>query len=123
VVAQALAGTALVAIVLVGGIGLAGILPCLFVTVAALGFVMPNGTALALGSYPHAAGSASALLGTMQFLFGAAAAPLVGIAGRQSAVPMALMIGAFGVSSLVVLAVARRAALAPSTFAVIGSQP
>jgi hypothetical protein len=59
----------------------------------------------------------------MQFLFGAAAAPLVGIAGRQSAVPMALMIGAFGVGSLFVLAAARRAALAPSTIAVLGSRP
>ena len=120
--AQAVAGATLVAIVLAGGIGLAGILPCLFVTVAALGFVMPNGTALALGGYPHAAGSASALLGTMQFHFGAAAAPLVGLAGRETAVPMALMIGAFGVSSLGVLAVARHRALAPSTIAVIGSR-
>jgi DHA1 family bicyclomycin/chloramphenicol resistance-like MFS transporter len=50
----------------------------------------------------------------MQFLFGAAAAPLVGIAGRHSAVPMALMIGAFGVGSLVVLTLARRRSLAPS---------
>jgi DHA1 family bicyclomycin/chloramphenicol resistance-like MFS transporter len=123
VVAQAAAGSALVGIVVAGGVGLAGILPCLFVTVAALGFVMPNGTTLALAGYPHAAGSASALLGTMQFLFGAAAAPLVGIAGRQSAVPMALMIGAFGVGSLFVLAAARRAALAPSTIAVLGSRP
>ena len=31
---------------------------------------------------PHAAGSASALLGTSSFLIGAVASPLVGIAGR-----------------------------------------
>ena len=110
VAAQAAAGAALVGIVLAGGVGLAGVLPCLFVTVAALGFVMPNATALALTDYPHAAGSASALLGTMQFLFGAATAPLVGVAGKASAVPMALMIGLFGVGSLVTLAFARRAA-------------
>lgn len=110
VAAQAAAGAALVGIVLAGGVGLAGVLPCLFVTVAALGFVMPNATALALTDYPHAAGSASALLGTMQFLFGAAAAPLVGVAGKASAVPMALMIGLFGAGALTTLAVSRWAA-------------
>ncbi|MGH2936231.1 MAG: multidrug effflux MFS transporter, partial [Gaiellaceae bacterium] len=110
VAAQAAAGAALVGIVLAGGVGLAGVLPCLFVTVAALGLVMPNATALALTDYPHAAGSASALLGTMQFLFGAATAPLVGIAGKESAVPMAAMICLYGAGGLAALAVARRAA-------------
>jgi MFS transporter, DHA1 family, multidrug resistance protein len=107
VAAQAAAGAALVGIVLAGGVGLAGVLPCLFVIVSALGLVMPNATALALTDYPHAAGSASALLGTMQFLFGAATAPLVGVAGKESAVPMALLIGLFGLGGLAVLAVAR----------------
>jgi hypothetical protein len=50
---------------------------------------------------------ASALLGTTQFLVGALTAPLVGIAGKQSAVPMAVLIGLFGVGGLAVLAVAR----------------
>lgn len=124
VTAQAAAGTALLGIVLAGGIGLAGVLPCLFVTVASLGFVIPNATALALTDYPHAAGSASALLGAMQFLFGAATAPLVGVAGKESAVPMAVMIGAFGLGGVVALAVARRAAtpLARSRVAALGSR-
>jgi hypothetical protein len=39
-------------------------------------------------------GSASALLGLCQFVFGAAAAPLVGIAGTGTAVPMAVVIAA-----------------------------
>ena len=110
VVAQAAAGSALVGVVVAGGIGLPGVLPCLFATVAALGLVMPNATALALTDYPHAAGSASALLGTMQFLFGAATAPLVGVAGKESAVPMALMIGLFGAGGLAALLAAQRAA-------------
>lgn len=37
------------------------------------------------------AGSASALLGVNQFFVGAVAAPLVGIAGVDTAVPMALV--------------------------------
>jgi DHA1 family bicyclomycin/chloramphenicol resistance-like MFS transporter len=106
VAAQATAGIGVLAVVLAGGIGLAGILPCLFVSVASIGLIIPNATALALTDYPHAAGKASALLGMLQFAFGALAAPLVGIAGRETAVPMALLMAAFGTSALATLAVA-----------------
>jgi DHA1 family bicyclomycin/chloramphenicol resistance-like MFS transporter len=105
------AGLCLLAVVLVGGIGLAGILPCLFAVVASLGFVMPNATALALTDYPHVAGSASALLGVLQFLIGAAVAPLAGAAGSESAVPMAVVIAALGVAAVAALDLSRRAAL------------
>ncbi len=65
-----------------------------------MGFIFPNSTALALTNYPHAAGSASALLGLAQFATGAIAAPLVGIAGEDSAVPMALIIALASSSAL-----------------------
>jgi DHA1 family bicyclomycin/chloramphenicol resistance-like MFS transporter len=71
---------------------LAGLFVPLFVAVACIGFVMPNATALALTDHPHIAGSASALLGLIQFTVGAAVAPLVGVAGKSSAVPMAVVI-------------------------------
>jgi DHA1 family bicyclomycin/chloramphenicol resistance-like MFS transporter len=114
VAASAGSGVALLAVVLAGGIGLAGILPCLFVTVSAIGFIGPNASALALTDYPHLAGSASALLGVFQFGFGAAAAPLVGIAGKTTAVPMALLIALFGTSAVAVTLVARRRAPVPA---------
>jgi DHA1 family bicyclomycin/chloramphenicol resistance-like MFS transporter len=63
----------------------------LFVLMSAMGLVMPNTNALALLRTPHAAGSASALIGTSAFLIGAIASPLVGIAGEQTAVPMAVV--------------------------------
>lgn len=106
VACQAAAGVSVLVVVLVGGIGLPGLLPCLFVGVASMGLVIPNATALALTDYPHAAGKASALLGMLQFAFGALAAPLVGIAGRETAVPMALLMAAFGTGALATLAVA-----------------
>jgi MFS transporter, DHA1 family, multidrug resistance protein len=106
VAAGTTAGVALLAVVLAGGVGLAGILPCLFVCVSSVGLVIPNATALALTDYPHAAGSAAALLGTAQFVFGGAAAPLVGVAGRGTAVPMALLIALFGVGALIAFGVA-----------------
>jgi DHA1 family bicyclomycin/chloramphenicol resistance-like MFS transporter len=107
VAAQAAAGAVLLAVVL-AGVGLAGILPCLFVVVSMLGFVVPNATALAMTDYPHAAGRASALLGAGQFLLGGLAAPLVGLAGRDTAVPMAVLIAVFGSGGLVAALSARR---------------
>lgn len=63
----------LVAVLL--NVGLVGILPALFVVVASQGMVLPNATALALVDYPSTAGSASALLGTLQFASGGDGGP------------------------------------------------
>jgi DHA1 family bicyclomycin/chloramphenicol resistance-like MFS transporter len=68
------------------------LLVALFAVVSSIGLVGPNATALALADHPHDAGAASALLGTSQFLLGAATAPLVGLAGEHTAVPMAVTI-------------------------------
>jgi DHA1 family bicyclomycin/chloramphenicol resistance-like MFS transporter len=40
----------------------------------------------------HIAGSASALLGLLPFVLGAVTAPMVGIAGEDTAIPMGLTI-------------------------------
>ncbi|MFJ6049395.1 Bcr/CflA family multidrug efflux MFS transporter [Streptomyces sp. NPDC092307] len=74
-----------------GKVGLTPIAAALFVLMSAMGVVLPNTNAQALMRTPHAAGSASALLGTTSFLVGAIASPLVGIAGEDTAVPMALV--------------------------------
>ncbi|MCQ4044851.1 multidrug effflux MFS transporter [Streptantibioticus rubrisoli] len=77
-----------------GVFGRAGLVPvavALFVLMSAMGLATPNTNAQALMRTPNAAGSASALLGTSQFLIGAVASPLVGIAGGHTAVPMALV--------------------------------
>src|SRR5215469_5060757 len=101
-VATATGGAALLAVITSGGAGLVGVLPSLFVVVASLGFVLPNATALALTNYPRTAGSASALLGVLQFAIGAAAAPLVGVLGAKTALPMAVVMAALSVSALTV---------------------
>ncbi|MER8014491.1 multidrug effflux MFS transporter [Streptomyces griseoluteus] len=74
-----------------GEAGLAPVAAALFVLMSAMGFTLPNTQALALLRTRHAAGSASALLGTTSFLIGAVASPLVGIAGEATAVPMAVV--------------------------------
>jgi MFS transporter, DHA1 family, multidrug resistance protein len=82
--------------------GLPGVLPSLFVVVAAVGVVMPSATALAMAEYPHIAGSASGLLGVLQFLIGAACAPIVGAFGTKTALPMAVVIVSFAFLALVI---------------------
>ena len=64
-VGRLLAGTAL------GLIGLAGTAVLLFVYISSVGCLFPNTTALAMAPHGAVAGSASALLGTVQFVLGA----------------------------------------------------
>lgn len=74
-----------------GEVGLWPVAAGLFVLMSAMGLIMPSTNTQALMRTPHAAGSASALLGTSSFLIGAVASPLVGIAGEATAVPMAVV--------------------------------
>src|SRR5262249_46069520 len=67
-----LAGTAL------GLIGLGGTAALLFVYISSVGCLFPNTTALAMAEHGNKAGSASALIGTLQFTLAAIAASAVG---------------------------------------------
>ncbi|MEU8269970.1 multidrug effflux MFS transporter [Sphaerisporangium sp. NPDC049002] len=82
-------------------------LPLLLVAVSSLGLVLGNAGSLALGRDPHAAVTASALLGTSQFAFGALVAPLAGLLGDRSAVPLALAMAVCAVLALSALALTR----------------
>lgn len=81
----------LMALGVFGDVGLVPISAGLFVLMSAMGLTMPNTNTLALLRTSHAAGSASALLGTSSFLVGAVVSPLVGIAGEHTAVPMGVV--------------------------------
>jgi MFS transporter, DHA1 family, multidrug resistance protein len=98
----AAAGLVLVADAYTGFGGFAGILAPLFVFIACHGFVMPNTTALAMAPHGRVAGSASALLGTLQFMLGAAAGTMVGVLGDGTAVPFAAVIATCGIAALIV---------------------
>ncbi|MEG3626405.1 multidrug effflux MFS transporter [Streptomyces poriticola] len=74
-----------------GEVGLVPVAAALFVLMSAMGITLPNTQALALMRVKRSAGSASALLGTASFLIGAVASPLVGVAGEDTAVPMAVV--------------------------------
>jgi DHA1 family bicyclomycin/chloramphenicol resistance-like MFS transporter len=92
----------------VGGVGvlLAAVfslpLPALLVPLVLLvAMVMPNASSLAMGEHPHNAGSASALVGVLQFVVGGLATPLVSLGGANSAIPMGIVMASFAVAALI----------------------
>jgi Bcr/CflA subfamily drug resistance transporter len=105
----AFAGTLAHVLLLAAGLGgLAVTCACLFVTLFGLGGVFPACMTLAQMLGRDASGATSALLGAVQFLLGALASPLAGLAGTSSAVPLALiMLAAATCSAAALLAVAR----------------
>lgn len=64
----------------------------IFVNMACGGFILPNATVGALSRHASHAGSASAVMGTMQFVLGAVSGLLVGIASDGTARPMAVLL-------------------------------
>ncbi|PAF17553.1 MFS transporter [Terribacillus saccharophilus] len=76
----------------------------IFLFAVAIGIIAPVSFTLAMESQGHIAGSAAAVLGSLQFALGAVTSPLVGIAGEDSAVPFGITI--FMTSILAVIAYA-----------------
>ncbi|HET9381527.1 MAG TPA: multidrug effflux MFS transporter, partial [Streptomyces sp.] len=91
VVTAAAAVLLLMSLGVFGEVGLGAVAAALFVLMSAMGLALPNAQTLALLRVERSAGSASALLGTSSFLIGAVTSPLVGIAGEDTAVPMAVV--------------------------------
>ncbi|AQU80865.1 MULTISPECIES: multidrug effflux MFS transporter [Planococcus] len=96
-----LAGAVLLAVVFIQGPLWAVVIP-IFFFIMSIGVVGTASFTLAMESQGHVAGSASALLGLLPFILGAATAPLVGIAGENTAVPMGLVI--FSMCTIALLA-------------------
>jgi DHA1 family bicyclomycin/chloramphenicol resistance-like MFS transporter len=113
---QLAAGMLLLVAVLTGVGGLASVFGCIFVYVAAQGFVFPNGSAIAMMRHGEIAGTASALLGTNQFLLAAIAAIFLGLI-ENPAIPMAIVIAACAAASTLLnfLTLGDRLEIAPRT--------
>ena len=79
----------------------------LFIGIASLGAIVPNASACAMNGQGARAGSASALLGCLQFSVAAGAAALVSVLDDGSAIPMALVISLCGVMAVVFSLVTR----------------
>ena len=121
-------GTLMVGI-LVAGFGAAGLLVSglaamplwvvivsLFLLASGVAISSPPATTLALVDYPQIAGTASSLLGMVRFGFGGIAAPLVGVAGALSILPLGVVTTvAVLLAGAAYLLLARRSARAAPT--------
>ncbi|WP_409488886.1 multidrug effflux MFS transporter [Pseudomonas promysalinigenes] len=90
------AGLSLLAVAALQPAALWPLLVPLFVCIASLGCIIPNAAACAMSGQGARAGSASALMGCLQFSVAAAAAALVGVLHDGSAIPMSLVISLCG---------------------------
>jgi DHA1 family bicyclomycin/chloramphenicol resistance-like MFS transporter len=97
-----LAAIALLFNTLTGFGGLAGVVVPLFLLFLSVGAAPANALALAQEHYPHMAGSAAALFGSIQFGIGAISGILVGLLHDGTAVPMAGIIVAAAAIALTV---------------------
>jgi DHA1 family bicyclomycin/chloramphenicol resistance-like MFS transporter len=81
----------------------------LFVAVASLGCLLPNASACAMAGQAAQAGSASALLGFIQFSLAASASALVGVLHNGTAQPLAAVISLCALLAVICARVTARA--------------
>jgi DHA1 family bicyclomycin/chloramphenicol resistance-like MFS transporter len=86
----AAAGVALLGTVALRLGGLWSVVVPVMAIITSNGFVGPNSLALALSPHADAAGTGSALFGALRFAIGGVMAPVVGIVGSSTALPLAL---------------------------------
>ena len=72
----------------------------IFLYISLLGIALPVGTVITITPFPHMAGTASALLGTLQFGLGAITGIAISALHDGTALPMALTIGTAGTAAL-----------------------
>jgi MFS transporter, DHA1 family, multidrug resistance protein len=96
---QLAAGVPLLAAALTGFGGPFAVFVPVFIYMCATGFVFPNGSTIAMMHHPQIAGTASALLGTNQFIIAAASTTVLAVIATSSALPMAIVIAGCGVAA------------------------
>lgn len=87
----AFSGVVLLVVILASAPLIVFLIPLFFI-VSSVGIVLSTSFSLALQNQGEIAGTAAAVLGVMTFLIGGLVAPLVGIAGSGTAVPMGIII-------------------------------
>ncbi|WP_433794829.1 multidrug effflux MFS transporter [Actinoplanes sp. CA-252034] len=113
-VAALAAGVAMLAGALWFSTPLLLVIVCFFVLMTAQGLIGPNGGALASAEVPEHPGTGSALLGFVTWVAAGVIAPIAGLGGEHTAVPMALLMIACMVLSLGGLVLARPAKGSPT---------
>jgi MFS transporter, DHA1 family, multidrug resistance protein len=106
----------IVAVVLVlgtyfGWLGLYGTIACIFFYLCCQGFSFPNSSALSMAPFTKEAGSASALMGSIQMALGAGSSALVGLLSNGTAMPMTGVMVGCSLTAVLILMIGRRAIL------------
>lgn len=105
---SATAGAAVLFVaVTLAGLPVVAVVGALALYLCSAGVGGPNGTTLALASHAHRAGTASALLGTLQFTVGPILAPLAAIGGSSAVSMSVTMAIASGVAAVLAWTVVR----------------
>jgi len=102
-VVNALAGMTLAALGATGAGGMWGLIALLFVCLSCCGIIFPNVAALIMEPFGEVAGSASALLGTVQFGVAAGMGALVGVFHNGTSVPMTAGVAVCAIAGLAIV--------------------
>ena len=103
----------IIALILVLGtfnnwLGLYGTITCIFFYLCCQGFSFPNSSALSMAPFTKEAGSASALMGSIQMALGAGSAALVGLLSNGTAIPMTATMAGCSIVAVIILMIGRR---------------
>lgn len=104
----AVAGLFLAALAALDLLTLPPLLGGLFAFIASLGFISPNASAAALAGHGQQAGTASALMGSLQFLLATAAGASMSLWHDGSALPLATVMALCAAAAWLVLALVAR---------------
>lgn len=98
---------AMVAVAVSGAGGLVVLIVPMWGVLASAGLIMPNAPAVALSRHGETAGAAAAVLGAVQFVFGAVSAPLVGVLGVDAVAMAVVIAGCMAIAVLVLVTAVR----------------
>lgn len=105
---QCIIGIGLVAGTLAGLLNLYSTVGGIFFYLCCQGFSFPNSSALSMAPFTKEAGSASALLGSIQMALGAFASALVGVFSDGSALPMVAVMAVCSLAAFTILMIGRK---------------
>jgi DHA1 family bicyclomycin/chloramphenicol resistance-like MFS transporter len=95
-----------------GWLGVGETITLLFLLLACVGLINPNGAALALAPFSKNAGSASALMGFLQMGAGALASMAVALIGSQALLPIVTIFAITSIAGLAILLIGKKRILA-----------
>jgi DHA1 family bicyclomycin/chloramphenicol resistance-like MFS transporter len=85
-----------------------GMIAMIFLFLCCQGFIFPNSSALSLAPFGHNAGSASALMGSIQMGIGAGASAIVSMLQNHTAFPMTGVMAGCSITAFLVFVIGRK---------------